>query len=108
MDLEHTVISNIKRIRKQKKISQEKLAEFCNTSTSYIGHIETFKNIPTLATISKIAKALNVPPALLFIDNESTDKLVADELPKDHLIKRIKSQIMQDMEKSLDNILKQI
>ena len=107
MDLEHTIIENIKRIRKQKKISQEKLAEFCNTSTSYIGHIETFKNVPTLSTIDKIAKALNVPPVLLFIDNDA-DKLIPDEIQKSHLVKRIKMQIISDLEKSLDNILKQI
>ena len=45
---------------------------------------------------------------MLFIDNEITDRSSPDELPKDQLIKRIKSQIMQDVEKSLDNILKQI
>ncbi|MCQ2604016.1 MAG: hypothetical protein MJ215_03120 [Spirochaetia bacterium] len=45
---------------------------------------------------------------MLFIDNESADRSSPDELPKDQLIKRIKSQIMQDVEKSLDNILKQI
>ncbi|MDR1030430.1 MAG: helix-turn-helix domain-containing protein, partial [Treponema sp.] len=37
MSLEKLVIDNIKRIRKEKKITQEKLAEACNTATSYIG-----------------------------------------------------------------------
>jgi len=38
------MINNIKRIRKEKGISQEKPAEACNTATSYIGLIEYFLN----------------------------------------------------------------
>lgn len=56
MSLEKTVIDNIKRIRKEKGISQEKLAEACNTATSYIGLMEIYKNIPKLSTIEKIAE----------------------------------------------------
>ncbi|GBU29272.1 hypothetical protein R84B8_02836 [Treponema sp. R8-4-B8] len=40
MSLERLVIDNIKRIRKEKGISQEKLAEKCGINTSYIGLME--------------------------------------------------------------------
>ena len=62
MNLEITVINNIKRIRKEKGITQEQLAEACNTATSYIGLMENYKNNPKLSTNEKIATALGVEP----------------------------------------------
>jgi len=66
MSLERLVIDNIKRIRKEKGISQEKLAEACNTATSYIGLMEIYRNVPKLSTIERIAEALEVDPLELF------------------------------------------
>ena len=66
MKLERLVIDNIKRIRKEKGISQEKLAEDCNTATSYIGLMEIYRNVPKLSTIERIAHALGVDPLVLF------------------------------------------
>lgn len=82
MDLEHIVIENIKKIRKEKNISQEKLAEFCGTSTSYIGLMETYKNIPKLSTIERIAMALNVPPQNLFIKDEKKSEKEISRIKK--------------------------
>ena len=50
----------IKTIRKQKKISQEKLAEIIEMNTRSILRIENGQTIPTLDTLLKIAIALNV------------------------------------------------
>lgn len=71
MDLKEIFISNLKRFRKEQHITQEKLAELCNTETSYIGQIETKKRLPSLTFIEKIASAINIKPYLLFkpIDN---------------------------------------
>ncbi len=44
--LEKTVIDSIRRIRQEKGISQLRLSIFCGTSASYIGLMETYKNIP--------------------------------------------------------------
>ena len=68
MYLEKLVIDNIKRIRKEKGFSQEKLAEACSTATSYIGLMETYRNVPKLSTIEKIARALDVDPLVFFKD----------------------------------------
>ena len=46
MDLQDVFISNLKRFRKEQHITQEKLAELCDTETSYIGQIETKKRLP--------------------------------------------------------------
>jgi transcriptional regulator with XRE-family HTH domain len=99
MYLEQLVIDNIKRIRKEKGISQEKLAEACNTATSYIGLMEIYKNVPKLSTIEKIAAALNVDPLDLFKDKE--------KIPFEHTInvQNKKKAILLLLEKELDNIL---
>jgi len=99
MYLKRLVIDNIKRIRKEKGISQEKLAEACNTATSYIGLMETYKNVPKLSTIEKIAKALDVDPLELFKDKDKVP------LKQEDKIQHIKKSILLLLEKELDNIL---
>lgn len=66
MDLQDIFISNLKTTRKEKHITQEKLAEMCDTDTSYIGQIETKKRFPSITFIEKIANALNIEPYILF------------------------------------------
>ena len=60
MDLQDIFISNLKRFRKIRHITQEELAERCETDTSYIGQIETKKRFPSLALVEKIATALEI------------------------------------------------
>ncbi len=96
---EKTVIDNIKRIRQEKGISQESLSVFCDISASYIGLMESYRNIPKLSTIERIAEALNVDPNDLFLSNESENE---NSENKRNLIKQIKTQALQ----SLDDILK--
>jgi transcriptional regulator with XRE-family HTH domain len=99
MYLEKLVIDNIKRIRKEKGISQEKLAEACNTATSYIGLMEIYKNVPKLSTIERIAKALDVDPLTLFIDQNNIS------LEDEQEIQRKKNAILQRLEKEINVIL---
>ena len=100
MYLEKLVIDNIKRIRKEKGVSQEKLAEACNTATSYIGLMEIYKNVPKLSTIERIAKALDVDPLVFFQDKNKT--------PSDHEveIQNKKKAILLFLEKEIDDILR--
>ena len=127
MNLEQIVIENIKKIRREKHISQEKLAEYCGTSASYIGLMETYKNIPKLSTIERIAQAMNVPVLELFThpessqndDGTSSDKTCLspekkaenESKEKEHKEKirnQIKSEILNKMSNNLDDILKLI
>jgi len=71
MSLQENFINNLRRIRKDKKITQEKLAELCQTETSYIGQIEIGKRFPSITLIEKIAVALDVPAYVLFKENKS-------------------------------------
>jgi transcriptional regulator with XRE-family HTH domain len=106
MYLERLVIDNIKRIRKDKGISQEKLAEACNTATSYIGLMEIYKNIPKLSTIERIAKALDVDPLVIFQENDKTP-LENGKIPSESEseIQNKKKSILLILDKEIDNIL---
>lgn len=99
MSLERIVIDNIKQIRKEKHISQEKLAEACNTATSYIGLMETYKNVPKLSTIEKIANALQVEPQVLFQPPEPSDDIQKK-------IDDIKTHVMDSVEAALNKTLR--
>jgi len=54
--------NNLKRIRTQKGISQGDIARNLKVGRSFITNIENGKTNPTLATITKIAKALGISP----------------------------------------------
>ena len=99
MYLERLVIDNIKRIRKEKGISQEKLAEACNTATSYIGLIEIYKNVPKLSTIERIANALGVDPLVFFQDANKISQEQKFEMQNK------KKKILLLIEKEIDYIL---
>ncbi|MBT5758014.1 MAG: helix-turn-helix transcriptional regulator [Candidatus Marinimicrobia bacterium] len=51
---------NLKRIRTQKGISQGDIARALGIDKGFISNIENGKTNPTLATISKLAKAVGV------------------------------------------------
>ena len=51
---------NVQRIRKEKNISQEKLAEYAGLHRTYIGMIERFERNITLINAEKVANALGV------------------------------------------------
>lgn len=51
---------NLKRIRTKKGISQGDMVRILNMPKSFVSSIENGKTNPTLATITKIAKAIGV------------------------------------------------
>ena len=73
MEIKPIFTQNLKMYRKRAKMTQEKLAELCNTDFRYIGQIETGRRCPSLEFIGKIASALNIAPYLLFLDNNTGD-----------------------------------
>ncbi|MFI3300896.1 MAG: helix-turn-helix transcriptional regulator [Candidatus Gastranaerophilales bacterium] len=50
----------IRLIRKKKGLSQEELAEICESATAYIGTIERGIQNPSLLLLKKIADALDI------------------------------------------------
>ncbi len=53
------ISDNLRLLRLQKRISQEKLAEMVNISTKYLNMIENRKANPTILVVVKICLALN-------------------------------------------------
>jgi transcriptional regulator with XRE-family HTH domain len=73
MEMMKAFAFNMKKYRKKKRLSQMKLAELLDTSTSYIGEIEINSRVPSMDMVERIAKALNVEPFRLFVDDASRD-----------------------------------
>lgn len=73
-----SIFGNVLReLREKKKLSQEKLAEFCNLDRTYISLLERGLRQPTLTTLFKLSDALNIKPSELveMVDIKLTSKL---------------------------------
>lgn len=57
----------IRRFRVDKGISQENLAYEANLNRAYVGYIERGERHPSVATVYKISKVLNIELYKLFI-----------------------------------------
>ena len=60
MDMRKLVGDNCARIRKQRGLTQEELAELCGLSQQYLSDLERGKRNPTIVTIYEISQALGV------------------------------------------------
>lgn len=61
------IADNIQRIRKQRGLTQEKLAFQAELNRAYTGYIERGERKPSVETLEKIAKALKVKIHELFL-----------------------------------------
>lgn len=95
--LQEEFIKNLKFYRNEKKISQEKLAESCNCATGTIGCIECGRTLPSFEMIDKIAAALEIHPADLFLRNASTTVNSTKNLLRTKLIPQIESFIEKEL-----------
>ena len=59
-ELNELIAQNLKRIRKERKISLDRVAELTGVSKSMLGQIERGNSSPTVATVWKIANGLKV------------------------------------------------
>jgi transcriptional regulator with XRE-family HTH domain len=110
MTLQQLFIANLKRIRKERGLSQMVLSEKCDTCSNYIGQIEMGRRIPSFEKIEKIAATLEIPPHDLFADatpeKQGKKKLKArdylQKMPAD-IKKEIISHLMADLKKNIGN-----
>ena len=101
MDLQDIFISNLKRFRREQRITQEKLAELCKTDTSYIGQIETKKRFPSLSFVEKIAAALKIEPYRLYMPQDSKSGSVSAEE-----LKLIEEEILRTLQSDIKKIVR--
>lgn len=75
-----TLGKRLKDFRKQKGLSQEKLAEAADLNTTFVGSIERGQANPTLDTLCKLANALEIEILdLLYSPDTITGKKYRDE-----------------------------
>lgn len=106
MDITRELGLRIRYYRKEKHITQEKLAEICNLHPTYIGQIERGEKNATIESIYRVAMGLNIPMSKLlenveFLDNNSDNiplhiyqQLLTVPHEKQRLIAKIVSEII--------------
>ena len=75
-NLRDLLIFNIKYYRYLNNYSQEKLAELSKLSPRYITDVERGMHCPTIPKLENIAKALNIEPYQLFINNDRNKHII--------------------------------
>jgi len=97
---------NIKRFRKRKGLSQERLAEKMDISTNYLSDIERKKNWPSPVSLTKLANALEIEVFELFKPQETVSANVSNVVNK--CLEDLSSSLRVSFEKSLDDSIKKI
>lgn len=69
----------IKKLRKEKKISQKTLAEECQISVNALCQIENNISFPQKSTIRKICDALSIPTSYLLFFSISDEDVVEEK-----------------------------
>jgi transcriptional regulator with XRE-family HTH domain len=80
MSVRRLVGANIRRLRLERGLSQEKLAFEADLDPSYISHVETGAKSPTITTLEKIASALRVKLVQFFDETSASPRL--ETLPR--------------------------
>ena len=62
MKLRRIVAQNLRRLRQDRGLSQEELADLAGLNRNYVGMVEREENAPTVDTLEALAKALKVAP----------------------------------------------
>lgn len=92
--------ANIKRFRKLRGLTQEKLAKKANMSRSYLADVERDRYNPSVDTLRAIAGALNVGVNELI---DSLDEPVNDTVPG-QLTPKEERDIAKDLERIMENL----
>lgn len=66
-NIHQKIAANIRELRKQKHITQERLALDADLNRAYVGYIERGERKPSVETLEKLAKVLKVKIHELFI-----------------------------------------
>jgi transcriptional regulator with XRE-family HTH domain len=104
MNIRQIFIRNLRRVRRGAGFSQMKLAEKCDTSTNYLGCIESGLKFPSIHMIEKLAKALNVQPYQLFLPEQNS--VAKTPYPKPVLPESLKENLIHWLEIIIQRIRK--
>jgi transcriptional regulator with XRE-family HTH domain len=104
MDLTKLFTNNLKKWRKIKGFSQEKLAEKCSTSHSYIRQLESGKGHPSFTFIGKIANALQIEPYLLFYNEAAKPGQTARTKYMEKVHSKLLEAVSSDIQTAFDEL----
>ena len=107
MTLKQIYIRNMKEFRKKEGISQMKLAEYCNSSPTYIGEIEVGKKFPSIDMIEKIASILKIKPYQFFIDRTEQDADINTENAYPKLPKSMQNEIRSELSFTVNELIRE-
>ena len=65
MALRRTLARNLKRLRRERGLTQEELADLAGLNRNYVGMIERQENAASVDTLEALADALRIKPAQL-------------------------------------------
>lgn len=104
MDIYDTIAKQLRLKRLQAGLTIEDLADTAGISVSFLAYLETNKKKPSLATIAKIAKALNISISELF--DERTVLNIAGEKQKtlNRILKLLQNQSPENTETILATV----
>lgn len=84
-NLNSVISMNLKRIREEKKLSLDKVAQMTGVSKSMLGQIERGESNPTITTVWKIANGLKISFTSLLSQPE-TDTLIVTKMDVEPMI----------------------
>jgi len=67
MELRRIVAQNLRRLRQDRGLTQEELADRAGLNRNYVGMVEREENAPTVDTLEALAKALKIEAAELLV-----------------------------------------
>jgi len=95
---------NLKKNRKKKGLTQEKLAEKADISLRYIAMLELGKSFPSGEMLEKLAKVLDIDAIQLFDISENSEEAL-QQLDQS-VISNIKQAVKEAVKETLNNELK--
>ena len=85
-----------------------KFAEYCNTTASYIGHIETGRKFPSMEMIEKMAHILRIEPYHFFVNRTEQCAPINTENVYPKLPKSMKNEIKSQIDLSISDVVSKI
>ena len=65
MDLKHVLATNLRRLRHERNLTQEDIAEMTGLSSRYVGSIERARVSASVTILGKLADSLRIEPGVL-------------------------------------------
>ena len=106
IDIKEIFAENLRKIRRKKKLTQEKLAEKANMSLQYLALLELARKFPSGEMLERLANALDIETyELLAVASSATNEL---ELLRNDIIHEVKT-LNESLAKNItDEVIKAI